>query len=253
MIKKYVDHGRNGLYLTELTTNKLNLEKIDSQLILEISADEFKEKEILEGIELVINTIEDDNTKKITYNFKAIVKQMCEENLFIHSNIVRSTTLAKFFKKDFKWNTEDKSELFLKVCERMYNKIDYNFVICVKRRNGLENIITFRDHTYLEYISNLGCDTYIQIIIDNINSHDTDNWVRKVEEMYYEVDDFSKRLNNLIKEFLETPGILFKKLKNGIPFGLWLVSQFIDTGDSLDISTRQRLGQIFFERSDIFN
>ena len=260
LICKYIDHGRNGLYITETTTTPSS--KIEPELVLEIDVRRSSQQEITNGI-IEFSEIRFDETsdqqKKILVGFVNITKQLCEDNLFIHFNSLRHITLTKFFQPRFRfdfWNVEDKIELFLKICERMYNKHDYDFVICIKRQDGTEKIRTFRDNTYLDYISRIDRDTYFQVVIDNVKSYNPEAWVKHVEEMYYEVEDFADRLNTMIEGFLVTPGILFKKLSNGIPFGLWLVSQFIDTGDDhieKIMVTKQKLGKMFFENDLIFS
>lgn len=261
LIKKYVDHGKNGLYLV----GKIHM--IDPELVFEISVEKNKISEIKDGLVFITNILPDgttDREKKRVYFFNKTVKQMCEENLFIHFNDIRSITLTKFFEPSFRsdfWIVEDKIDLFLKVCERMYNKTDYNFVISIKKKDGSEKIRTFLDHSYLDYINSINnIDTgeessYLQITIDNIKCYEPDVWIEKVEEMFYEVEDFAVRLNTIIEGFLNTPGMLFKKVKNGIPFGLWLVSQFIDTEDEYSekiMVTKQKLGKLFFDSSEIF-
>ena len=255
LINKYVDHGRNGLYMTEIKKSK---KKLGKELIFEIEVKDQECIEILDGFRC-ISLVNLDQKKKIIFHCKEITKQLCEDNLFIHLSHMRGITLTKFFEHRYRsefWNIEDKIELFLKVCERMYNKIDYNFVISIKRKDGSENIKTFVDNSYIDYINKVNNDSYIQVTIDNVKCYDPDFWIKKIEEMYYEVENFAERLNVVIESFLTTPGMLFKKLKNGIPFGLWLVSQFIDTGDDHNEKitiTKQKLGQMFFEEPNVFS
>lgn len=260
LICKYIDHGRNGLYITESTT--MPIKKVDPELILEIDVSSSNQQEIMCGIQEFSEIRFDessDQKKKIHVGFVNITKQLCEDNLFIHFNSLRHITLTKFFQPRFRfdfWNVEDKIELFLKVCERMYNKSDYNFVISIKRQDGTEKIRTFRDNGYLDYISRIDRNTYFQVTIDNVKVYNPEEWVTKVEEMYYAVENFAERLNTMIEGFLATPGLLFKKLNSGIPFGLWLVSQFIDTGDDhieKIMITKQKLGKMFFENDLIFS
>lgn len=241
LFKKYVNHSRNGLYVVSGFPTK-ELEYVSD--IEDVSREDIEER---------IPCYTSDDKKLLCRRFRDFFRKLCEDNVYIHINGQREIYLRKFFSKRYRWDGNDKTDIFLKLCERMYNKTEYSFVISIKRKDGRDIIETFQDTGYLDFIRNQ-TDSYLQVKVDNINCFDAESWSLKVEEMFYQVEDFGERLIRLIDNFLETPGMLFKKIKNGVPFGLWLVGQLIDNVDDNDriIITKEKLGLLFFQSRSVF-
>ena len=258
MISIYINHSKNGLYIT-------NESVISKEYDVELTSHIVSERDIIESTLITSQFIDafsnvngvngDDQKKKAVHNMKINVKDYCDNIYSVSNNPQRISLLKKLFCKNL--SEEDRSDMFLKLVKRMFNKDNYNIVIWHKNRYNIKDpVITFKDETYLEYVKRKidNCDVSHELRIENINVHDVEKMTISIEDIYYKSSTFDSQLYKMVKSFSdESPGIFFKKLNDGVPFGMWLLLKTIETeNNNLIIECRKVIGYLFFDDEHIF-
>lgn len=255
----YINHSKNGLYITgkEKDFKHFNVEPTDdtvsSQDIIDASTSVTR---FIEAFQTHADTsvLETDTTKKLEDDMKHYFKDFCDSIYGVCGCYNRFRLLGQLMVPVL--SKEDSSECFLKLTRRMYNRINYNIVIwCTDRHGKSDPAMTFREDEYMDHILKKMNDSTRAVKIEYIKNHDLKNLVSSIENAYYEMVDFDPWLENLLNKLKnETPGIFFKKMDDGVPFGMWIIAKTIETqSNNIIAGLRKTIGQLLFDNEYIFS
>lgn len=261
MASIYVNHSKNGLYVAVETNEVVNFKNYN----VEPTHHVITRNDIIRALNIAASFLrcyvdsqqgEMDSTKNAYHKIKHHFKDYCDTHYGVSSQVHRMTFLRKMMKTGL--CNEDRSRLFLKLISQMYNKEDYNFVIWSTNRHGEEDMaMTFKEDEGMKYIQNKmnSSDTFQDIKIENIKHHDLEEKVSNIEDAYYGGAEFGPWFSKFLTEMSEkNPGIFFKKMEDGVPFGLWLLAKTIENeNNKLMIFLRRIIGKIMFDDEHIFS